>query len=377
MKFENPYYKIDAEINWEKIENELDWFKEMKQVPQDIIWHGEGNVQVHTKMVVKKLLQLAEFKNLTEQDKHILFTTALLHDVEKRSTSSVEIIDGQERIVSPRHALKGEYTARTYLYKKLNVPFKVREHICKLVRYHGLPIWAIQKSDPRKKVIEASLLLDTELLAIFSKADMLGRICDDAEEQLYKIALFKELCQEHNCFGKARKFSSNLGRYKFLSGEEVAPDYDPYDDTKFEVIMMSALPGSGKDTYIKNNIDLPVLSLDNIRRENKIEPTDKKANGKVIQLGKEQAKVFMRKKQSFVFNATNLTKDRRSKWISLFTDYKAKVKIIYIEVPYKQLMKQNHNRTYKVPEKVIENMIAKLEIPNYSEAHDIEYVVNK
>ncbi len=83
----------------------------------------------------------------------------------------------------------------------------------------------------------------------------------------------------------------------------------------------------------------------------------------------------MRTKTSFVFNATNITRDMRSKWISIFTDYGARVKIFYIEVPFKKLLSQNHNRAYKVPEKVVVNMIGKLEIPTPKEAHEIHYLV--
>ena len=51
------------------------------------------------------------------------------------------------------------------------------------------------------------------------------------------------------------------------------------------------------------------------------------------------------------------------------------VKIIYIEVPFHQLIRQNANREYKVPEHVIHKMISKLEIPTAKEAHEIEYYI--
>ena len=65
----------------------------------------------------------------------------------------------------------------------------------------------------------------------------------------------------------------------------------------------------------------------------------------------------------------------RSRWIGLFTDYNARVKIVYIEVPYKALLKQNLNRAYKVPTSVIDKLIRKLEIPTVKEAHEIEFIV--
>ncbi len=77
-----------------------------ENVPQDPEWHAEGDVFVHTKMVCEALLQLPEFQALSEQEQHILFAAAMLHDVEKRSTTKREIQGGKERIVSPNHAKK-------------------------------------------------------------------------------------------------------------------------------------------------------------------------------------------------------------------------------------------------------------------------------
>ena len=376
MIWKFPHYKIGTPLLWDEIEAEYSWFRDMKGVVQDKIWHAEGDVYTHTKMVVENLLQLSEFKTLNEQDKHIVFTAALLHDVEKRSTTTTEIINGTERIVSPHHSRRGESTVRNILYKNIQTPFHIREHIAKLVRLHSLPIWAIERSKPAKDVIKASLSVNTRLLAMLAKADVLGRIADDKNEILLKIDLFEELCRDNDCFGNARKFDSDLARFTYLNKSESSPDYVPFDDYEFTVYVMSGIPGSGKDTYISKNLNLPVISLDSIRRENQIAPTDKKNNGKVIQIAKEKSKELLRKKVSFVFNATNTTKDMRRKWCSLFADYGAKVSIIYVEVAYKQLLKQNAGRQHKVPEAVIDKLINKLDIPEYDEAYEIIYHVD-
>jgi predicted kinase len=142
--------------------------------------------------------------------------------------------------------------------------------------------------------------------------------------------------------------------------------------------MLCGLPGTGKDFFIKkpeNTMDdLPILSLDDIRREHKIKPTDKKGNGQVIQMGKEKAKEYMRSKTNFIYNATNITSDMRSKWISLFNDYGAYVKIVYLEVPYETLLSQNKNREYPVPDDIVEKMIGKLDVPTYKEAHNVIFI---
>ncbi|MEL6864169.1 MAG: AAA family ATPase [Bacteroidota bacterium] len=372
-----PHYMIGEALDWDLLARRFDWISDMQGVAQDPIWHSEGDVFVHTQMVLDALTGLPEFQNLSDQDKHILVTAALLHDVEKRSTTMTEVIDGQERIVSPRHAKRGEFTARVLSYTEWDTPFYHREQMAKLVRLHGLPLWAIEKEDPAKEVIYASLVVNTEHLALLAKADVLGRICADQEELLLKIALFKELCLENQCWGKARTFPSDYARFWYFNKTGTSPDYLPFDDLKFEVTLLCALPGSGKDTYIRQSLDLPVLSLDDIRRAHKIDPKDKKKNGRVIQMAKENAKVWMRKGQSFVFNATNITRDMRSRWIDLFVSYGGRVKIIYIEVPYQQLHQQNRNRPHPVPSAVINRMIHKLEIPSYREAHEVDYLIQE
>ena len=375
MIWQFPTYTIGTPLDWSQLTNQFDWIKDMKEIPQDPFWHREGNVYIHTQMVVEALIRLPEFATLSDQEKHILVAAAVLHDVEKRSTTISEVIDGQERIVSPKHAKIGEFTARNILYKEIPTPFPIREQIAKLVRLHGLPIWAIEKENPVKEVIYASLVVNTKHLALLAEADMRGRICADQEAMILNIDLFRELCLENNCYGHPKSFGSNYGRFLFFNKAESSPDYVPFEDRKFDVVVMSGLPGTGKDTFIKKQLDLPILSLDDIRRAHQISPTDKKKNGQVIQLAKEQAKVYMRKRTSFVFNATNITKDVRGKWIQLFLEYGAKVKIIYLEVPYRQLIRQNRNREYQVPEMVMERLIRKLEIPSYREAHEVEYVV--
>ena len=110
--------------------------------------------------------------------------SALLHDVEKRSATVVES-DG--RITARGHARKGEYTVRTLLYRDLPTPFAIREKIASLVRFHGLPLWLMEKTDPVRKIAEVAFRLDTSQLRMLAEADIRGRICQDREELLESI----------------------------------------------------------------------------------------------------------------------------------------------------------------------------------------------
>ena len=248
----------------------------------------------------------------------------------------------------------------------------------KLVRYHGLPIWLLEKANLEKAVIQASLEVNTALLYLLAKADMLGRICEDQQEMLDRVELFKEFCMEQGCFGKAKDFPSDWGRYLYFHKTDSPLAYIPYEKGSFEVILLAGLPGTGKDTYIQQNYpDIPMVSIDVFRRQHKVAPTDKKRNGRMVQLAKEQARTYLRTKQSFVWNATNITQNMRRKLIDLFQTYGAKTTLVYLEVPYLELLQQNRNRAYMVPEKVIHRMIKKLEVPVIWEAPIVNYPINK
>jgi len=378
MKWIFPYYDIGKGIDWVGIERDFEWFRDMKNVPQDAIWHAEGDVQTHTKMVVISLINLPEFIELDEQDKHIVFMSALMHDIEKRSTTTTEEREGRQCIVAPRHSQRGEKTARNILYKDMDVPFEIREEICSLIRYHGAPLWGLDDDGYQRKLVRISLRCRANLLSMLARADVLGRECQDKPDLLDKVDYFELGCQIYKCWGKPKKFENDLARYTYLNGQIDYDEFVPYDNSKFEVHMLSGIAGSGKDYFIKENLPkLPVVSLDGIRRELGIKPEAKKANGKVFQIAKERCKVQMRLRTDFIFNATNITKNMRGKWVSLFETYGGKVIIHYIEAPYSKLINQNKNRDYTVPEKIIEKMINKLEIPTYGEACDIRFAIQE
>lgn len=355
------------------LEHAFEWVSDMKDVPQDKRHHAEGDVAIHTYMVLDALVQQAAFQQLNRQQQEILWAAALLHDVEKRSTTVTEP-DGS--ITAHGHARKGAMTARRLLFTDIVTPFAIREAVVALVRYHGLPIWLLEKPDPLKAIARASMEVNTAWLALLARADVLGRICEDREELLYRIDCFEEFCKEHHCWAQPMPFASAEARQHYLANEDAYAGYEPFEKPAVDVVLMSGLPGAGKDSYIKKHYkDWTVISLDAIRESLGISPTDKSGNGRVIQLAKEQARVLLRLHKPLVWNATNITGQMRMQLIELFTTYKARVTIVYVEVPYQQIHRQNKGREAIVPSHVIDKLVHKLEVPALWEAHEVVYHV--
>lgn len=357
--------------DWDTLSSRYDWIADMAETPQDPRHHAEGNVAIHTQMVLQALCALPGYQALPEQARDRLWMAALLHDVEKRSTTFTEP-DGS--IVSPGHAKKGAQTARRLLYTDFGTAFSEREQIAGLVRHHGLPLWLMHKPDPQKYLLEASFVVNTEWLVLLAKADVLGRICVDQAELLERIDFFEAYCREQECWGTTKAFPNERAMFHYFHKDGASPAYEPYDDSSCEVVLLSGLPGMGKDHYIRTHYPkLPVISLDAIRQKHKLDPRDRSANGFVAQEAKEQARIYLRAGQGFLWNATNITRQMRSQLIELFATYKARVRLIYIERSYAVWLKQNAAREEALPQSVLFKMLQKLEIPAPTEATTVIY----
>ena len=137
---------------------------------------------------------------------------------------------------------------------------------------------------------------------------------------------------------------------------------------------MCGLPGSGKDTWIENNLDVPMISLDQLRRAKKVAHNDRKGQDRIRHQAIDLAKGFLRKKQSFVWNATNLYQKRRIPLIDMAVRYGARVRLVFIEARFDKIFEQNQDRPYPIPAAALQTLINKVELPNMLEAHKVEYI---
>src|SRR6266852_2291935 len=174
--------------------------KALIDVPQDPEWHPEGDVFVHTKLVIDRARELIEALPYAKQVTVML--AALSHDFGK--PASTEFVDG--RLRSRGHEEAGVEPTLSFL-DKLNIHtldgYDVREQVLALVRDHLKPGEYFKKRDEVGDGAFRRLARKCELDLLYrvARADSLGRNAEwlprekwyDAEAQEWFIARAREL----------------------------------------------------------------------------------------------------------------------------------------------------------------------------------------
>jgi predicted kinase len=362
----------DWRVDWDTLDREYPWIRRLADCPQDPRHHAEGNVWIHLRMVCAELAALPAWRALPEVERATVFAAVLLHDVAKPDCTRTEP-DG--RVTAPGHSRRGAILARQILWR-LGMPFARREQVAALVRYHQTPFHLLANADSLRKAVTVSMTARCDLLAIVAEADARGRVTADQQHILDNVALFTEYCREHDCLDHPRSFASAHARFLYFRDERRHPDSAAHDDCRAEVVALSGFPGAGKNHWIAHHLpDWPVVALDDIRRELDVDPRE--SQGEVLNAARAQAREYLRQGRSFVWNATNLSRQVRGNWLGLFADYRARVRIVYLEVPEAVLLRQNRQRAHAVPAAVIERLLDRWEVPDLTEAHQVEYVVRE
>lgn len=156
----------------------------LQGVPQDSEWHPEGDVFVHTGMVVNCAAKRAV--GLPAEEAASLLWAALCHDFGKATTTFREE-DG--RIRSPSHDVEGARVAAVWL-SELRVGAKLCDRVAALVRHHLAPaLFVAQKTKPKgyrrlARKLDQVGVTATELERV-ARADHLGRTTKEAREETF------------------------------------------------------------------------------------------------------------------------------------------------------------------------------------------------
>lgn len=359
--------------------------KEFKVTIQDQVWHAEGDVHIHTDMVLNELYDIFETGQFvpTPDQRQILILAAILHDIAKPLVTKQ--VDG--RIKASRH----EAVGRDYLIYRLlelNLPSESYLEIINLVGYHQRPKLLVIKGDPEYKYFALSQYFNYELMYWLEVADLKGRICDDKEETLLYLDEYltktKEVLKRHEdelrLVDPAHKdITLKYGTHLISTGEvnsylEVYQKVFKSEENPTHFVMMSGLPGTGKSTYVSKNFpNYTLISLDNIRsllsyRE------DQSRNKEVANLAKEKLKESLRNKENIIWDATNIRQEFRESLIQLAKDYGAYTEIVLLLDKEQNIRKKNKQRRHVVPDKVITRMKDNFQLIIPVEAHKVSYI---
>jgi predicted kinase len=349
---------------------------ELAATPQDHAFHAEGDVWTHTKLALEALVASPGYAALAPEAQPIVAAGVLLHDIGKPSTTQIE----EARVTSRGHSLRGESLARVALWR-LGVPFGVRERVCGLIRSHQVPFFGITRpaAEAVRLAIRLSVVTRNDWLVAVADADGRGRRCADPADQVRIVehcALWAEHCRELGILDRPQPFATPHTRRVYFEAQPGArqPEVPAYDDTTCEVVLMSGLPASGKDHWLRTERPaLPVISLDGLREELALDHDGSQAH--VIAAARERARGFLREGASFAWNATNLSPQLRGQLLELFRSYRARTHIVYCETSAHDQHARNRDRADFVPAAVIDRMLERWSVPDLTEAHDVTYVV--
>ena len=176
-KSKNPSIGFELMREFNILDKYFPELNNLINVPQDPKWHPEGDVWIHTMMVIDEMAKLE-----VDKDKKLLYLlSCLCHDLGKLSTT-ITLEDG--KITSRGHEEAGIEPTISFLNRLTNNK-KLIEQVCKLVELHLAPslFFAAKSSNSaikrlNNKLVEVELsILD---LALINKADTFGRTTIEA-----------------------------------------------------------------------------------------------------------------------------------------------------------------------------------------------------
>lgn len=162
---------------------------DLKEVEQNPKYHPEGNVFIHTMMVVDEGAQVRD----KSKNKRAYMWSLLLHDIGKKPTTKMR----KGKLTSYNHDTVGKRMAVEFL-ENFNEEESFIEEVTSLIRWHMQSLFVIKDSS-FKNVSEMLKDVDKDEIVLVSRADRLGRgnmNKSERNEVLNDIKKFKNVLEE-------------------------------------------------------------------------------------------------------------------------------------------------------------------------------------
>ncbi|MEL7060283.1 MAG: AAA family ATPase [Acidobacteriota bacterium] len=359
----------DWNFAWDRLVERFAWLQRLDGCPQNPRYHAEGDVLVHTRLVVEALVDSVGWRQLAPDLREELFAAAVLHDVGKPDCTH---IDDDGTIRSRGHAQRGEIIARQVLYRQGVEPER-RERVCALVRHHMVPLYLRDSPRPSRQAATVSWSVRCDLLALLGRADALGRISDDADDLADRHRVFEAVCDDLGCVDRPYPFASPLHRFWFFRHPAERLEASPPALGASRVTFVVGLPGSGRRAWAQRCgvLDGPLLDLDALGGRYGVGEED--TSGVVVAEARQRARDLLRQGESFTWLETGLQRAPRSHLLDVFAEARAYVRLVHVERPYRELLDASSRADSAATE--LERLMDQWQVPDATEAHRVDRVL--
>lgn len=381
---------IDALVH--ALGDDLPALLDFARTPQDAEWHAEGDVHIHTSMVLDELYEDIARSGAAPSGRVCLVLGALLHDIAKPSTTKEMEIRGVLRIAAPRHERLGRNLLGPVLVQ-WGLTWNEIDTVMGLVGYHHEPKLLVQKNQGVGEYRRVARAVDAHLLYRVARADMAGRVCLDRAGQIEMTELYRLFALEYEAHGwfaqwrdafadagssaEARDLSFGEAVRAAENGTLASPEAAAHlrfgrPTSVPELVVTVGPSGSGKSTWTQRWLvpqGFEVISLDAIREEMSGDRSDQTVNGRVRQAARERVRAGLRAGRKVVWDATSLRADFRGQVAELGVAYGALVTFVLFACSEASLRAANRARPHAVPDAVLTKQLLSWEWPEKNEAH--------
>lgn len=190
MKFEDLLYYYSSnkinDVDWNKVE-QIKEFALLKECPQSLRWHAEGNAWEHTKKVVEEAIVEGLDFALDEMPKLLLYS-ALCHDLGKITTTKPD-----PSKPNTWHSYGHEFESER-IVRELFTEDPLVDKVAKLVRNHMAVLTLLDRKSPYEEIIKMAEEIggkdNFDVLVALKRCDLKGSIQSD---EIHKQADFLRL----------------------------------------------------------------------------------------------------------------------------------------------------------------------------------------
>jgi tRNA nucleotidyltransferase (CCA-adding enzyme) len=194
--------------------------------PQDVRWHPEGDVFVHTCHCLDVMARLPEWERADEDTKASLMFATLAHDFGKATTTIVE----PDKISSAGHEAASVPLTESFM-ERIGAPLFLRERVAPLVLNHMFQTEMVTDRSVRR-LARRLAPESVESLAILMTADSMGRPPRPPQVPEF-VSSLRAKAAELDVQAQAPK-PILQGRHLLERGMAPGPKFKPLLDAAFE-----------------------------------------------------------------------------------------------------------------------------------------------